>query len=78
MANTLTSEQINALEHLVDLKGVAAVVAALSEISRDKVAHLVENWQESERDSDQIKTWKHNAQYLDKASSHVWRQSWER
>ena len=74
----LESTQMNELEHVIDLKGLAAVVTALSEICFDKMQHLEENWQETERDSDQVKTWKHNAQYLDKVSAHIWRQSWER
>ena len=64
------------LESMLDDMGLVATIEALSAICYDKVAHLSESWQETS--SDQVKTWKHNASYLDKVSPHVWRQSWER
>ncbi len=64
------------LEAMIDSNGLVAVLDALADICAEKAAHLRENWQDS--GSDQFKTWKHNAGYLDKVSSHVWRQQWER
>lgn len=70
------SSAIEPLEALVDSHGLVAVIESLSAICREKEAHLAENWQETS--TDQVKTWKHNAGYLDKVSATVWRQSWER
>lgn len=64
------------LEQLVDSVGLVAVLQILSSICAEKVSHLSENWQDAT--SDQFKTWKHNASYLDKVSNTVWRQQWER
>lgn len=64
------------LEAIVDTLGLAGTIQTLSTICHEKVQHLAENWQETQ--SDQCKVWKHNAGYLDKVSTHVWRQSWER
>lgn len=73
--NTDTETNTN-LERLIDANGLVAVIQELSTICNEKATHLAENWQET--NSDQVKTWKHNASYLDKVSAHVWRQAWER
>jgi len=72
-----TKEQTNSLETLVDSIGLVQTVQLLSALCFDKAEHLETNWQESPTSLD-LKAWKHNAEYLDKVSSHVWRQSFER
>lgn len=76
MAHPKVQANTEALESIIDNMGLVAVIEALALICNDKVSHLSENWQDTQ--SDQCKTWKHNANYLDKVSSHLWRQAWER
>jgi hypothetical protein len=74
---SITDTNIVTLESLVDSIGLVETVRALSEICFAKVSHLEENWQEPSTSLD-LKTWKHNAQYLDGVSARIWRQSYER